>query len=107
MYAVIASGGKQYKVAKDGIVRLEKLDAQTGSNVEFENVLMITDGENVKIGAPYLPNTKVIGEVVNTGRGEKIRIIKFRRRKHFMKRAGHRQYFTEVKITSIEVNYGT
>jgi len=101
MYAVIATGGKQYKVAVNEVVKIEELDAQVGANVEFDQVLMITDGSKTDIGTPYLANAKVTGEIVEEGRGEKICIIKFRRRKHFMKRAGHRQNFTAVKITAI------
>jgi large subunit ribosomal protein L21 len=101
MYAIIASGGKQYKVLENELVKIEKLTSEVGAPVEFDNVLLVADGENIKIGTPYLANTKVIGEVVETGRNEKVTIIKFRRRKHFMKRAGHRQYFTMVKIKSI------
>lgn len=101
MYAIIASGGKQYKVAPNEVVKLEKLDIATGGNVEFNNVLMVADGDKLQIGAPYLANVKVTGEVVEEGRHDKIHILKFRRRKHFMKRAGHRQYFTAVKITNI------
>lgn len=104
MYAIIASGGKQYKVAENDIVDLEKLDAEVGAKVEFDNVLMIADSNDVKIGNPYLPNTKVFGEVVDSGRCDKIRIIKFRRRKHFLKQAGHRQHYTSVKITGIGKN---
>ena len=101
MYAILASGGKQYKVAEGEILQVESLEAEVGSNVEFDQVLMVADGENVKIGTPYLEGAKVAGEVVEQGRGEKVTILKFRRRKHYMRRAGHRQNFTAVKITKI------
>lgn len=98
MYAIIASGGKQYKVSPGDVIQVETLDAAVGSVVDFDKVLMWVDGDNVKIGTPYLSDTKVSGEVVEHGRGEKINIIKFRRRKHYMKRQGHRQDYTAVKI---------
>ena len=101
MYAIIATGGKQHKVAAGEIIQVEKLEAEVGSKIEFAEVLMIADGEKVTIGAPYLKNAKVVGEVSEQGRGEKINIIKFRRRKHHIKRQGHRQDFTAVKINEI------
>ena len=104
MYAIIANGGKQYKVCKDEVLKLEKIAAEKDAVVEFDNVLMIKDGDDVKIGTPFLPGAKVVGKVVGEGRGEKISIIKFRRRKHSLKRAGHRQDFTEVQITDICAN---
>jgi large subunit ribosomal protein L21 len=101
MYAVFVSGGKQHRVAEGDIVRLELLEAEAGQAIEFDQVLLVSNGEDVKIGAPLVQGGKVKAEVVTHGRGDKIRIIKFRRRKHFRKQAGHRQYFTEVKITGI------
>jgi len=101
MYAIIATGGKQYKVAEGEILQIEKLKAEVGSRVEFEQVLMVADGEDFKIGQPYLSGAKVVGEVSAQDRGEKITIIKFRRRKHYMRKQGHRQYFTAVKIKTI------
>ena len=102
MYAVFKTGGKQYKASAGDIVRVEKLDAESGSSIELDEVLMVADGDDVRVGAPTLAGGKVIAEVVGHGRGEKIRIIKFRRRKHHMKQMGHRQYYTELKITGIE-----
>jgi large subunit ribosomal protein L21 len=102
MYAIIVTGGKQYKVAKDEVLQIEKLEDAVGSKVEFDQVLMISDGEKIEIGAPYVAGAKVIGEISDHGRGDKISIIKFRRRKHYMRRQGHRQYFTAVKITEIK-----
>ncbi|MFM2482935.1 50S ribosomal protein L21 [Celerinatantimonas sp. YJH-8] len=101
MYAVIQSGGKQHRVAEGQTIRLEKLDVETGATVEFDNVLMIANGDDVKIGAPFVDGSKVTAEVVSHGRGDKVNIVKFRRRKHFRKQAGHRQWFTEVRITGI------
>lgn len=101
MYAVFVSGGKQHRVAEGDVVKLELLEADPGSAIEFDQVLLVANGDDVKIGAPVVEGGKVTGEVVTHGRGEKIRIIKFRRRKHHRKQMGHRQYFTEVKITGI------
>jgi len=102
MYAVFTTGGKQYRATKGEVVRVEKLDADKGATVEIDQVLMIGEGEDVRIGTPTVEGGKVTAEVVDHGRGEKIRIIKFRRRKHHMKQMGHRQYYTELKITGIE-----
>ena len=101
MYAVIVSGGKQHRVVEGETLRLEKLEAATGETISFDQVLMVGEGENVKVGAPYVAGGKVTAEILSHGRGEKVRIIKFRRRKHFRKQQGHRQWFTEVKITGI------
>lgn len=101
MYAVFQSGGKQHRVTEGQTVRLEKIELEIGASVDFDNVLMIADGENINVGAPYIAGGKVTAEVVNQGRGDKIKIVKFRRRKHSRKQAGHRQWFTEVKITGI------
>ena len=103
MYAVIETGGKQYRVAEGDKVRVEKLDAETGASIDLAKVLMIADGAEVKVGKPFLEGTKVTAEVTGHGRGDKVAIIKFRRRKHHMKRQGHRQWFTELKITGISV----
>lgn len=101
MYAVFQSGGKQHRVSEGQTVRLEKLEIPTGEIIEFDQVLMIANGEEIKIGAPYVTGGSVKAEVVAHGRGEKIKIIKFRRRKHYRKQQGHRQWFTDVKITGI------
>ncbi|MEE0986715.1 MAG: 50S ribosomal protein L21 [Succinivibrionaceae bacterium] len=102
MYAVMLTGGKQYQVAKDDVLSVELLNqAQVGDKVDFDKVLMVADGDNVKVGAPYLDGGKVVAEVVAQKRGEKVTVTKFRRRKHFQKVTGHRQWFTEVKITEI------
>ncbi len=100
MYAVIESGGKQHRVEEGEVLKLEKLDASTGDSINFDKVLMIGEGAGVKIGKPYVEGN-VTAEVISHGRGDKVSIIKFRRRKHSMKRQGHRQWFTEVKITGI------
>ena len=98
MYAVIVTGGKQYKVAEGEFLKVEKLEVATGESLTFDRVLLVANGDDVKIGAPVVDGAKVTAEVVSQGRHDKIRIIKFRRRKHHMKRQGHRQWFTEIKI---------
>ena len=100
MYAVIVAGGKQQRVAVDDVIRVEKIESADG-HVEFDKVLAVADGANVKLGAPYVDGGKVTAEVVKQGRADKVTITKFRRRKHFQKLTGHRQWFTEVKITGI------
>lgn len=101
MYAVIASGGKQYRVSEGQVLKLETLPGEVGGRVEFDHVMLIADGADINVGAPYIEGAKVAGEVIEHGRGDKIRIIKFRRRKHHMKHMGHRQNYTAVKITEI------
>ncbi|MCY3565542.1 MAG: 50S ribosomal protein L21 [Gammaproteobacteria bacterium] len=102
MYAVIESGGKQHRVSEGEVLRLEKLELEIGATVTFDKVLMIGEGAEVKVGQPYVEGSSVEAEVLNQGRGEKIRIVKFNRRKHHRKQMGHRQWFTEVKITGIK-----
>jgi large subunit ribosomal protein L21 len=101
MYAVIQTGGKQYRVAEGTTLKIEKLELGAGDSVEFDKVLMVQSGDAVKVGQPYVQGSKVTATVVSQGRHKKIRIIKFRRRKHHMKQMGHRQYYTEVQITGI------
>jgi len=101
MYAIIATGGKQYRVAEGDLVRIEKLDAEKDSTVEFDQVLLVGEGADVRVGAPVVDGAKVTATVEDHGRGDKVRIIKFRRRKHHQKQMGHRQYYTAVRITGI------
>ena len=101
MYAVIKSGGKQHRVTEGETLKLEKIEAATGETIQFDDVLLVTDGDNITIGTPVVEGAAVTAEILSHGRGDKIRIIKFRRRKHSMTRQGHRQWFTEVKITEI------
>lgn len=101
MYAVIQTGGKQYRVEEGATLKIEKLELGAGDNVEFDKVLMVQSGESVKIGQPYVEGGKVTATVLSQGRHKKVKIIKFRRRKHHMKQMGHRQYYTEVRITGI------
>ena len=91
MYAVIKSGGKQYRVASGEQVRVELLPAEVGADVAFEEVLLVGAGDDVKVGAPFVSGAKVTATVVEHGRGDKVRIFKLRRRKHFQKTQGHRQ----------------
>ncbi|MFD1261773.1 50S ribosomal protein L21 [Entomomonas asaccharolytica] len=101
MYAVIVTGGKQYKVAEGEYLKVEKLEVPTGETITIDKVLLVANGEQVNIGAPVVEGAKVTAEVISQGRHDKVRIIKFRRRKHHMKRQGHRQWYTEIKITGI------
>ena len=101
MYAVIATGGKQYRVEKDSLLKVEKLDAAAGSTVSFDKVLLIADGSNIKVGTPLLQGATVSATVESHGQGEKKVIVKFRRSKHYKRAGNHRQQYTLVKITAI------
>lgn len=102
MYAVVQTGGKQYRVSEGDTIKVEKLGADEGASVELDKVLMVTDGEDVKVGTPYVEGGMVTATVKSNGRGKKVKIIKFRRRKHHMKRQGHRQWYTELQVTGIK-----
>jgi len=104
MYAVIQTGGKQYRVSQGDTLKVEKLGADEGASLELDKVLMLADGEDITIGAPYVEGGKVTATVKSHGRGKKVKIIKFRRRKHHMKRQGHRQWYTELEITGISAS---
>lgn len=101
MYAVIATGGKQYRVSEGAVLRVEKLDAEEGASVEFDRVLLVGDGEKVSVGKPFLEGGKVQATVMSQGKGRKVEVVKFRRRKNYRRTKGHRQHFTQVKITGI------
>lgn len=101
MYAVIRTGGKQYRVASGANVRVETLDAGVGAAVRFDEVLVLGVGDGVQIGAPLVAGARVTGTVVAHGRGEKVKIFKMRRRKHYQRHQGHRQNYTEVRIDEI------
>lgn len=101
MYAIIQSGGKQYRVQAGQRLKLEKLAAEPGATIKFDKILMVSKEGESKIGVPFVSGYAVQAEVVAHGRADKINIIKFKRRKHHMKRQGHRQWYTEVKITDI------
>ena len=101
MYAVITSGNKQYRVVEGQKLKLDKMTAEVGSAIDLDQVLLVADGDKVTLGKPFIDGRKVVATVISHGRGKKIHIIKFRRRKHHMKRMGHRQDYTEVQITQI------
>ncbi len=102
MYAVVETGGKQYRVAVGDVLRVEKLDVAEGSAVNLDKVLMVADGDSVRVGTPNLAGSAVTATVKAHGRADKIRIFKFRRRKHYRKSQGHRQHYTEIEITAIK-----
>ncbi|MCY4154426.1 MAG: 50S ribosomal protein L21 [Gammaproteobacteria bacterium] len=101
MYAVIKTGGKQYKVQEGDTLRVEKLDVEEGAELSLDEVLMVADGENISVGTPTVAGAAVAANVQAHGRGEKIKVVKFKRRKHHHKQMGHRQSYTELKITGI------
>ena len=101
MYAVIATGGKQYRVEKGGVLRVEKLAAEAGSTVQFDEVLLIVDDGGVRLGDPLLRGGKVLATIEKHAKGDKVTIVKFRRRKHYLRQKTHRQPYTQVRITDI------
>jgi large subunit ribosomal protein L21 len=102
MYAVIETGGKQYRVEKDSVLYIEKLDAQEGETVTFDKVLLVNDGEQVKVGTPLVEGAKVTGKVLKHGKGKKITVFKYKPKKNYKRKKGHRQPFTKVVISGIE-----
>ena len=103
MYAVVVTGGKQYRVMQGETLRVEKLDGDVGAAIELGNVLMVGDGEKITLGAPVIENALVKATIKSHGRLEKIKIVKFRRRKHHRKQMGHRQHYTEIEINGISL----
>ena len=101
MFAVFESGGKQHRVSEGDVVKLEKLGGEPGDSIVFDRVMVVANGEDVSVGTPYLDSGKVTGEVVEQARDKKVRVIKFKRRKNYLRRAGHRQAYTAVRITAI------
>ncbi|HNR22061.1 MAG TPA: 50S ribosomal protein L21 [Steroidobacteraceae bacterium] len=101
MYAVIATGGKQYRVEQGQVLRIEKLEAEPGATVTFDKVLLVGNGSDIKVGAPLLSGATVTGTVERHGKAAKVAIVKFRRRKHYLRMKNHRQPFTEVRVTAI------
>ncbi|MFV1951108.1 MAG: 50S ribosomal protein L21 [Nitrospinota bacterium] len=101
MFAVIKTGGKQYRVSKGDIIRIEKLTGEVGDEIILDNVLMIGNGEDVRIGNPVVDNARIVTKITRHGQGNKIIVFKHKRRKNYRKKQGHRQLFTEVKITEI------
>ena len=102
MYAVIATGGKQYKVTKGETLRVEKIDGEEGADVKIDQVLMVADGDKLSVGTPVLDKATVTAKIKAQGRGDKVEIIKFRRRKHSRSQMGHRQSYTEIEVTDIK-----
>ena len=101
MYAVFRTGGKQYRAVKGDILRLEKLDADEGATIKFDEVLLVGEGSDVKVGSPLLSGSSVSAKVVRQGKSKKVSVIKFKRRKNYLRQGSHRQFFTEVEITGI------
>ena len=101
MYAIVSSGGKQYKIREGDTLRVEKINGEIGSEILFDQVLMVSDGENVTIGKPTLENVEVRGHVVEQGKARKIIVFKYKRRKRYRRKQGHRQQYTGVKIDKI------
>ena len=102
MYAIVNTGGKQYKVSQGDILRVEKIPGEIGSPVSFDKVLMFSDGENVNIGQPVLDNVAVKGHIMEQGKAKKIIVFKYKRRKRYRRKRGHRQPYTAIKIDNIE-----
>ncbi len=102
MYAVFRTGGKQYRAAKGDVLRLEKIEAEEGATVSFDEVLLVGEGGDVKVGSPLLDGTSVSGKVLKQGKTKKVNVVKFRRRQNYLRQGSHRQFFTEVEITDIK-----
>ena len=101
MYAVFRSGGKQYRAAKGDVLRLEKIEADEGATVQFDEVLLVGEGSDIKVGSPLLSGSTVSGKVVRQGKSKKVSVVKFKRRQNYLRQGSHRQFFTEVEITGI------
>ena len=101
MYAVFRSGGKQYRAAKGDVLRLEKIEADEGASVKFDEVLLVGEGSDIKVGNPLVSGTSVSGKVIRQGKSKKVSVVKFKRRQNYLRQGSHRQFFTEVEITSI------
>jgi large subunit ribosomal protein L21 len=101
MYAVFRSGGKQYRAAKGDVLRLEKIEADEGATIKFDEVLLVGEGSDIKVGRPLLSGSTVSGKVVRQGKSRKVPVVKFKRRQNYLRQGSHRQFFTEVEITGI------
>ncbi|MDE0063614.1 MAG: 50S ribosomal protein L21 [Gammaproteobacteria bacterium] len=101
MFAVFLSGGKQHRVNEGDVLKLERLKAEPGDDIEFDKVLLVADGDDVSVGQPYVEGGRIKARVLGHDRGKKIRVVKFKRRKNYLRRQGHRQWYTEVRITGI------
>lgn len=107
MYAVFRTGGKQYRAAKGDVLRLEKIEADEGATVEFDDVLLIGEGADIKVGNPVLSGSSVSGKVIRQGKSKKVPVVKFKRRQNYLRQGTHRQFFTEVEITAISGSGGS
>jgi len=101
MYAVFRSGGKQYRAAKGDVLRLEKIEADEGATIKFDEVLLVGEGSDIKVGSPLLSGSTVSGKVIRQGKSKKVSVVKFKRRQNYLRQGSHRQFFTEVEITGI------
>ena len=101
MFAVFMSGGKQHRVNEGDVLKLERLNAEPGDEVVFDKVLLVAEGDEVNVGQPYVEGGRISARVLGHDRGSKIRVIKFKRRKNYLRRQGHRQWYTQVRITGI------
>ncbi len=104
MYAVFRTGGKQYRAAKGDVLRLEKIEAEEGATISFDDVLLIGEGADIKVGNPIIPGSSVSGKVLRQGKSKKVSVVKFKRRKNYLRQGSHRQFFTEVEITAISAS---
>ena len=106
MYAVFRTGGKQYRAAKGDVLRLEKIEAEEGTTISFDDVLLVGEGADIKVGNPIIPGSSVSGKVLRQGKSKKVSVVKFKRRKNYLRQGSHRQFFTEVEITAISASGG-
>jgi len=104
MYAVFRSGGKQYRAAKGDVLRLERVEAEEGASIDFDQVLLVGEGADVQVGSPVLAGGVVSGKVIRQGKSRKVPVVKFRRRQNYLRQGTHRQFFTEIEITAISAN---
>lgn len=104
MYAVFRTGGKQYRAAKGDVLRLEKIEAEEGATVKFDDVLLVGEGADIKVGSPILSGSSVSGKVLRQGKSKKVSVVKFKRRQNYLRQGSHRQFFTEVEITAISAS---
>ena len=104
MYAVFRTGGKQYRAAKGDVLRLEKIEADEGATINFDDVLLIGQGSDIKVGSPVLSGSSVSGKVLRQGKSKKVPVVKFKRRQNYLRQGTHRQFFTEVEITAISAS---
>jgi large subunit ribosomal protein L21 len=104
MYAVFRTGGKQYRAAKGDVLRLEKIEAEEGTTISFDDVLLIGEGADIKVGNPIIPGSSVSAKVLRQGKSKKVSVVKFKRRQNYLRQGSHRQFFTEVEITAISAS---